>query len=66
MQMRAQLTCREWAEATVDGALRKVLARLGSALDRQERESQIDPEPLPISFKQKTMMSWPRWPTSSA
>jgi len=65
-QMRAQLTCREWAETAVDGALGKVLARLGSALDRQERESQIDPEPLPISFEQKTMMNWPRRPTRSA
>lgn len=62
-QMHAQLTCREWAEATVGGALGKVLARLGSALDRQERESQIDTEPLPISFGMKDMMSWPHRPT---
>lgn len=52
-RMRAQLTCREWAQATVDGPLGKVLARLGAALDRQEqlaeREYHFDPEPLPDS-----------------
>lgn len=45
-QMRGQLTCREWAQATVGGVLGKVLARLGAALDRQECESQKDTQPL--------------------
>ena len=65
-RMRAQLTCKEWAEATVDGALGKVLARLGSALDRQERESQIDTEPLPDSIIRYGTMSWPRRPANTA
>jgi len=48
--MRAQLTCREHAESLVGGALGKVLAKLGAAIDRQERESQTDTEPLLESF----------------
>ncbi|MDF0490944.1 helix-turn-helix domain-containing protein [Sphingomonas sp. H39-1-10] len=43
--MRAQLTCREHAEALVGGSLGKVLAKLGAAIDRRERESQRDTEP---------------------
>lgn len=65
-QMHAQLTCKEWAQATVDGPLGKVLARLGSALDRQERESQIDTEPLLSSILQTRTVSWPDRPTHSA
>ncbi|WP_232493685.1 helix-turn-helix domain-containing protein [Novosphingobium kaempferiae] len=49
--MVRSLTCRELAEAHVGGALGKVLARLGAAIDaasdRQERESQTDTQPLP-------------------
>jgi hypothetical protein len=45
------LSCRELAEAHIGGALGKVLARLGAALDRGfsgiERESQDHPQPLP-------------------
>lgn len=48
-RMRAQLSCREWAQSTIDGPLAKVLARLGAALDRQERESQKDTQSLPES-----------------
>ncbi|MFV1920927.1 hypothetical protein VPH46_16075 [Sphingomonas sp. MJ1 (PH-R8)] len=44
--MRAQLSCRQLAEATVGGALGKVLAKLGARIDGQERESQNHPEPL--------------------
>lgn len=62
-EMRAQLTCREWAQATVDGALGKVLARLGSALDRQERESQKDTEPHHSYINNEELMSWPQRPT---
>lgn len=47
--MVRSLSCRELAEAHVGGALGKVLARLGAALDRQERESQADTQPLPDS-----------------
>lgn len=62
-RMRGQLTCREWAQATVDGPLGKVLARLGAALDKQERESQKDTEPLPDSLMKEAMRSWPSRPT---
>jgi predicted transcriptional regulator len=64
--MRGQLSCREWAQATVDGPLGKVLARLGAALDRQERESQINTQPLPDSFINEDQRSWPSRPTNHA
>ncbi len=48
--MRASLSCRELAEATVGGQLGKLLAKLGAAVDRREREDQIDPEPLTESY----------------
>jgi len=64
--MRASLSCSEWAQATVDGPLGKVLARLGAALDRQKRESQKDTEPLPDSIKHNVQRSWPRRPTRFA
>jgi len=44
--MREQLSCREHAESLVGGALGKVLAKLGAAIDRQERESQKHTQPL--------------------
>ncbi|PZU62717.1 helix-turn-helix domain-containing protein [Sphingobium sp.] len=44
--MRGSLPCKELAGTIADGALGKVLARLGAALDRQERESQKNPQPL--------------------
>lgn len=44
--MLKSLSCRELAEATVDGPLRKILAKLGDAIDRRERESQTGSEPL--------------------
>jgi len=49
VRMVKSLSCRELAEAHVGGALGKVLARLGAALDKQERESQTDTQPLPDS-----------------
>lgn len=64
--MLASLSCRELAQATASGPLGKVLARLGAALDRQERESQTDTQPLPDSFKTDIIMSWPGRPTRSA
>lgn len=48
--MRSKLSCRELAESVVDGPLAKILARLGAALDAQERESQTDPQPLLDSY----------------
>jgi len=64
--MRSQLTCRELAETTVNGPLGKVLARLGAALDRQEREYQIDTQPLPNKFISKPIqMNWPSRPISN-
>lgn len=48
--MRSKLTCRELAESVVDGPLGKILAQLGAAIDAQERESQIDPQPLMDSY----------------
>lgn len=52
-RLKAQLTCRELAQFTVGGALGRVLARLGIAIDRQMpvRESHPDPEPLPNLFE---------------
>lgn len=47
--MEATLSCRELAEVRVGGALGRVLARLGAAIDGTlvpERESHNDPEPL--------------------
>lgn len=44
--MHAQLSCRELARATVSGSLGRVLAKLGAALDAQERESHRDLQPL--------------------
>lgn len=48
--MLKSLSCRELAEATVDGPLRKILAKLGDAIDRRERESQTGSEPLTDSY----------------
>lgn len=52
--MRSKLSCRELAESVVDGPLAKILARLGAALDAQERESQTDPQPLLDSYIKRT------------
>lgn len=51
--MLKSLSCRELAEATVDGPLRKILAKLGDAIDRRERESQTGSEPLTDSYINK-------------
>ncbi|WP_230771733.1 helix-turn-helix domain-containing protein [Sphingomonas sp. Leaf4] len=48
--MRASLSCRELAEVTIGGQLGKILAKLGAAVDRKEREAQTDPEPLTDSY----------------
>ena len=48
--MRATLSCRELAEVTLGGALGRVLASLGAAIDRAQCESHSDPQPLPKSF----------------
>ena len=48
--MLKSLSCRELAEATVSGSLGKILAKLGAAVDRREREAQIDPQPLTDSY----------------
>ena len=54
-RLKAQLTCRELAQFTVGGALGRVLARLGGALDRQTpvRESHTNPEPLSNLFERE-------------
>jgi len=44
--MLDKLSCRELAQITVDGPLGKILAKLGAAIDRTERETQNDPKPL--------------------
>lgn len=52
--MRRGLSCREIAEASVGGALGRVLAKLGAALDHRDsigRESHDDPQPLLDSFE---------------
>lgn len=53
--MHATLSCRELAQATVGGALGRVLAKLGAALDakdhkEQQCESHDDPQPPMDSF----------------
>ena len=48
--MRATLSCRELAEVSVGGALGRVLASLGAAIDRAACESHSDPQPLLESF----------------
>lgn len=48
--MRATLSCRELAEASVGGELGAMLARLGAAVDRATCESHSDPEPLSESI----------------
>jgi len=63
--MLSRLPLREQARAMVDGQLGKVLARLGAAIERQERESQNHPQPLLDSpIKEKMKRSWPSRPTS--
>lgn len=49
-RMLKTLSCRDLAETVVDGPLRKILAKLGAAIDSRERESHIDPEPLTDSY----------------
>jgi hypothetical protein len=49
------LSCRELAQVTVDGPLGKILAKLGDAIDRKEREAQNDLEPLTDSNNQATL-----------
>ena len=56
--MLKSLSCRELAEVTVSGSLGKILAKLGAAVDRREREAQIDPEPLTDSYdKAQTVLA---------
>jgi DNA-binding transcriptional regulator YhcF (GntR family) len=52
-RMLKSLSCRDLAETVVDGPLRKVLAKLGAAIDSREREYQIDPEPLTDSYNNR-------------
>jgi DNA-binding transcriptional regulator YhcF (GntR family) len=61
--MLATLSCREFAQTVASGPLAKILARLGAALDRHERESQIDPQPLPDSYSTSDQQRWPSRPT---
>ncbi len=42
--MLGMLSCRELAQVTLDGPLRKILAKLGDTIDRKEREAQNNPE----------------------
>jgi predicted transcriptional regulator len=44
------LSCRELAQITVDGQLGKILAKLGEAIDRTEREAQNGSQPLTDSI----------------
>ena len=46
--MRATLSCRDLANATIGGALGRMLAKLGAAVDRKESESQNHSKPLHI------------------
>ena len=49
-QMLTGLSCRDFAQATVDGPLGKILARLGAALDRQGCESHEETQSQPHVF----------------
>lgn len=49
-QMLARLSLRDQIDATMNGLLAKVLARLGAAIETQERESQNHPQPLVDSY----------------
>ncbi len=53
--MRASLSCRELAETIIGGQLGKMLAKLGAAVDLQEREAHFDPEPLMDSYNNGKM-----------
>ncbi|RZL28246.1 MAG: helix-turn-helix domain-containing protein [Sphingomonas sp.] len=44
--MLKTLSCRELAQMTISGSLGKILAKLGEAIDRTEREAQNDPKTL--------------------
>lgn len=48
------LSCRDLARATVGGQLGKMLEKLGASIDRHERESQNNPQPLINSLVQAT------------
>lgn len=48
--MVESLAAREGIAATTDGALARILARIGAALDRQACESQDDTQPLTDSY----------------
>lgn len=48
--MIESLPARERIRATTDGALARILARIGAALDRQACESQEDTQPLTDSY----------------
>ena len=48
--MHATLSCRELAQATVGGALGRVLASLGARIDSIACESQNHPQPLLDSY----------------
>lgn len=61
--MQSKLSCQELAGTVADGQLAKVLARLGAAIDKQERESQTDTQPLMDSYIIEEKRSWPRRPT---
>lgn len=59
------LSCQELAQATVDGPLGKILAKLGATIDRKERESHNGPKPLTDSNRKKIML-WPSRPKTPA
>ncbi len=63
--MLARLPLHEQAREILNGPLAKVLARLGGALELQERESQTDTQPLMDSPIRGLKRSWPRRPTPS-
>lgn len=63
--MLATLSCRELATATVGGALGRMLARLGAAIDDAACESHDEPQPLLHSSK-KDKRRWPSRPTRPA
>ncbi|RZL29271.1 MAG: helix-turn-helix domain-containing protein [Sphingomonas sp.] len=50
--MLETLSCQELARMTINGPLGKILAKLGEAIDRVERETQNNPQPLTDSMIQ--------------
>ena len=65
--MLSSLSCKELGRASVaDGALAKILAKLGAALDAKEREFHVEAQPLSDSYIYEQIQSCPSRATKLA